>query len=73
MGFALRLGISKTLGRLPLVGRLFEQPAAFGVLDGDAYVDVWRRAMRTTRVFQAAALLLFSVVAKLALSRVVPA
>ena len=53
-GFALRLLMAKTLGRLPLVGQLFSQPAAFEVIEGKPYVAAWRRTERTTRVLQAA-------------------
>lgn len=62
-GFALRLLLSRTLGRLPLAGRLFAPPTAIGVLNAEPYVDVWRRAARTTRVVQAAAAALVIVVA----------
>jgi hypothetical protein len=69
LGFALRVLLSKTLGRLPLAGRLFAPPALVGVLNIEPYIDVWRRAMRTTRVLQAAvAVLWVAVVVRLARS-----
>jgi hypothetical protein len=64
-GFALRLLLSKTLGRLPGIGRLFAPPVAIGVLNAEPYVNVWRRAMRTTRVVQAAAAVMIAVVARM--------
>jgi hypothetical protein len=63
-GFAVRLLLSKSLGRLPIVGQLFAPPAAIGVLDAEPYADVWSRAMRTTRVLQAAATVLVAIVAR---------
>ena len=54
-GFAARLGLSK-LGALVGARALFAPPAAFGVLAAEPYVEIWRRAQRTTRALQAAAI-----------------
>ena len=53
-GFAARLALSKLAARLPLLPCLLAPPAALGVLEGQPYVTVWKRAQRTTRTLQAA-------------------
>ena len=51
LGLGLRLLLSRTVGKLPLInGRLFSPPVAFGVLAGEPYTQVWKRAQRTTAV-----------------------
>ena len=61
----LRLLLSKSLGKLPLLsGHLFTQPVAFGVLAGEPYTEIWRRAQRTTAVLWTAAAVLLGAVAR---------
>ena len=65
LGLGLRLLLSKSLGKLPLLnGHLFTQPVAFGVLAGEPYTEIWRRAQRTTAVLWTAAAVLLGAVAR---------
>ena len=49
LGLGLRLLLSRTVGKLPLLrGHLFTPPVAFGVLAGEPYTQIWSRAQRTT-------------------------
>ena len=64
LGLGMRLILSKSLGKLPILDRLFSQPVAFGVLAGEPYTQVWRRAQRTTAVVWAMAAALLSVVGR---------
>ena len=56
---------SSAATKLPLLnGHLFTQPVAFGVLAGEPYTEIWRRAQRTTAVLWTAAAVLLGAVAR---------
>ena len=61
VGIAARAGLAAVAARLlpaDVAAAAFPIPVAFGVLDGDAYVDVWARARRATGRYRAAACVL---------------
>ena len=65
LGFGLRLLLSRTLGKLPMLnGRIFSPPVAFGVLAGEPYSQVWQKAQRTTAAIWTLAAALLTVAAR---------
>ena len=72
VGFGARLFLSKLVARLPLLRDVFTPPAALGVISGEPYARVWRRAQRTTRALQAIGALALVTAARVARRALLP-
>ena len=72
VGFGARLLLSKLAARLPLLRDVFTPPAALGVISGEPYARVWRRAQRTTRALQATGALALVAAARVARRALLP-